>query len=97
MGSSYCGVRHMAKRLAVVSLLLLAGCAEAPPPMVKVVRLTLPAELLACEPAAEIPTTDDKRVLFDWGAAERTAGEDCRDKLGRIRDLQAQEADPPKT
>jgi hypothetical protein len=60
--------------------------------MVKVVRLTLPAELLTCEPAAEIPTSDAKRALFDWGAAERTAGEDCRDKLGRVRDLQAQES-----
>jgi hypothetical protein len=84
----------MAKRLAIFSLLLLAACAETPPATVKVVRLTLPAELLACEPAAEIPTTDDKRALFDWGAAERTAGEDCRDKLGRIRDLQANEANP---
>ena len=82
----------MAERLAIFSLLLLTACAEAPPPMVKVVRLTLPDELLTCEPAAEIPTTDDKRALFDWGAAERTAGEDCRDKLGRIRDMQATEA-----
>ncbi len=81
----------MAKHLALVSLLLLAACAEAPPPMVKVVRLTLPDELLTCEPAAEIPTSDDKRALFDWGAAERSAGEDCRDKLGRIRDLQVTE------
>jgi hypothetical protein len=31
-------------------------------------------------------------VLFGWAAAERAAGEDCRDKLGRIRELQAQEA-----
>jgi hypothetical protein len=84
----------VAKRLAIFSLLLLAACAETPSPTVKVVRLTLPAALLACEPAAEIPTTDDKRALFDWGAAERTAGEDCRDKLGRIRDLQANEANP---
>ena len=81
----------MVKRLALISLLILTACAEAPPPLVKVVRLTLPDELLTCEPAGEIPTTDDKRALFDWGAAERTAGEDCRDKLGRIRDLQARE------
>lgn len=58
------------------------------------VRLTLPDELLTCEPAAEIPSIDDKRALFDWGAAERSAGQDCRDKLGRIRNLQAQTADP---
>ncbi len=82
----------MAERLAILSLLLLTACAEAPPPMVKVVRLTLPDELLTCEPAAEIPATDDKRALFDWGVAERTAGEDCRDKLGRIREMQATEA-----
>jgi hypothetical protein len=80
----------MARRLALLALLL-TGCAEAPPPLVEVVRLALPGELLSCEPAAEIPTSDDKRVLFDWGAAERAAGEDCRDKLGRIRDLQAEE------
>jgi hypothetical protein len=91
MASSCCGVTAMVKRLAISSLLLLAACADSPPPMVKVVRLTLPDELMTCEPAAEIPTTDDKRVLFDWGAAERTAGEDCRDKLGRIRDLQVRE------
>ena len=83
----------MARRLVLFALLL-TGCAEAPPPPVQVVRLTLPAELLSCEPAAEIPTSDDKRALFDWGAAERTAGEDCRDKLGRIRDLQASDDGP---
>jgi hypothetical protein len=51
----------------------------------------LPAALLTCESAAEIPTTGDERTLFDWGAAERSAGEDCRDKLGWLRDLQVTE------
>ena len=83
----------MVRRLALLAVLL-TGCAEAPPPLVKVVRLARPAELLRCEPAAEIPTSDDKRALFDWGAAERTAGEDCRDKLDRIRELQASEEGP---
>ena len=50
-------------------------------------RLTLPNALLTCEPAAEIPTTDDKRTLFLWGAAERAACEDFRDKLEWIREL----------
>jgi hypothetical protein len=39
----------MVKRLALISLLILTACAEAPPPLVKVVRLTLPDELLTCE------------------------------------------------
>jgi hypothetical protein len=44
---------------------------------------------------AEIQTTDDKRVLFLWGAAERAAGEDCRDKLERIRELQGAASSAP--
>ena len=55
--------------------------------------LTLPDTLLTCEPAAEIPATDDRRTLFLWGAQERAAGEDCRDKLSRIRELQAAESE----
>lgn len=78
---------------ALAGLLALAGCAgEPPPPIIKTVPLALPQSLLTCEPPAEIPASDDKRMLFLWGAEERAAGEDCRDKLGRIRDLQAQEA-----
>jgi hypothetical protein len=79
----------MGKPLVFILLLLLAACTEAPPAPVKIVRA--PGGAADLRVAAEIPTTGDERTLFDWGAAERSAGEDCRDKLGWLRDLQVTE------
>ena len=63
-----------------------------PAPEVRIERVTVPADLLACEaepdplPAEPWPTVAD---FGAWVEAVRIAGADCRAKLDAIRRVQA--------
>ncbi len=74
---------------ALLSLLCLTGCAAGPEPAprVEVVRIAVPAALLSCQPAPVPPTMADDRDLARYILALADAGEDCRDRLARVRGL----------
>ena len=61
--------------------MLLTGCAALPTP------LKPPAELLICEPAPEPPRGNDGRSVAAFVLRLSAAGEDCRNKLGSLRQL----------
>jgi hypothetical protein len=90
--------------MMVPSLLWLAaalpGCAASPPLVVAptVSRVGLPTELLACRPAPPVPDDADLRTQRDWlrfTDALWEAGEDCRARLGTVRDLVRGDGDGP--
>lgn len=77
---------------------ILGACETAPPRLLvqpTVERVTVPAPLLACEPSP-LPPVDD--VLAGWTERDwalftldlYAAGDDCRSKLGAVRDLVSQ-------
>ena len=74
------------KRL--IPLLLLAGCA-APAPMTKIVTVTptLPAGLLNCAPAPEVPAPVNQAVVAQYIVALWQAGQDCRAHVAAINQL----------
>lgn len=67
-------------------LLLCAACAAPPAPLL--LRPEIPADLLACQaqpdPPATVRTDAD---LATWIVDLATAGDDCRSRLGRVKDL----------
>ncbi len=81
--------RPTAVPAALLSLLCLTGCAGGPPaaPRVEVVRMTVPAALLSCQPAPVPPAMADDRDLARYILALSDAGDDCRDRLSRVREL----------
>lgn len=53
-------------------------------------RPEVPRLLLVCRDTVKPPATlQDDADLFDWIDDDRAAGQDCRDKLGRVRELLA--------
>lgn len=76
--------------LASLCALLSTACA---PAATQTVRLTVPPGLLTCRPAPDVPgepVTDAD--LAGWIIDLAEAGDDCRDKLARVRGLM--EIDP---
>jgi hypothetical protein len=79
------------KRIALISMLMLAGCAETPTQLVELrdtQRPDVPDSLLTCEAAPEVPSegswqSEVARYVLDLFGA----GEDCRQKLGAVRDI----------
>jgi len=69
-------------------LLLLAGCASAPP-VTKIVTVTptLPASLLACAPAPDVPSPVSQSVVAKYIVALWQAGQDCRAHVQAISEL----------
>lgn len=71
--------------------ILLTGCGANPPPPlvvteVKVERVTPPATLLSCPDAPLVPTAPvTQRSVARYVVDLSAAGEDCRDKLNRVR------------
>jgi len=79
--------------IAVMLVLLTAGCAQLqPPPEVKTVYITVPGDLLAKGQDVKIPTQTDARTLFYWGADERAGRLACWGQLDAIKQLQIDDA-----
>jgi hypothetical protein len=72
----------------LVILLLLAGCATAPPPtlVTRIVTLSpnVPAGLLKCQPAPAVPVTVSQAVVAKYIVALWQAGQDCRAHVSAI-------------
>lgn len=75
--------------IAMLSALCLTACGSGPPPLprVEVQRLTVPAMLLSCQPQPVPPMTADDRQLALYILALADAGDDCRDRLARVKAL----------
>ena len=72
----------------LLSLLCLPGCTPPPPP--PLTHFQVPAPLLQCLPQPEPPaqlTTDADLANYMLDLAN--AGQDCRDALGRIKEMLA--------
>jgi hypothetical protein len=72
----------------LVWLLLMAGCA-APAPMTKIVTVspTVPAGLLTCAPAPDVPSPVNQAVVANYIVALWQAGQDCRAHVAAISQL----------
>jgi hypothetical protein len=75
---------------ALLSALLLTACASDPPQVVQAPRLEVPASLLACQPQPEPPDPflNDADLAY-WIVDLGAAGDDCRSKLKRVREVLA--------
>lgn len=79
------------KKVVLISVLVLAGCADLPTQVVElrdVERPAVPDSLLTCEAAPEVPEegswqSDVARYVLDLFGS----GEDCRQKLGAVRNI----------
>lgn len=75
---------------ALIPLLLSACSAPSKPTLitrVQVEKLQIPPALLACLPDPEIPdSVMNDRALADYVVSLWQAGDDCRDKLARVRE-----------
>jgi hypothetical protein len=82
---------------ALLSVLSLTGCGSAPQvlPKVEMHRIAVPDGLLSCQPQPPPPLalTDDRELAI-YILALADAGDDCRDRLGRVRALIAAQAVP---
>lgn len=66
--------------------LLCAACAAPPAPVL--LRPEIPADLLECQPQPDPPATVRTDAdLAAWIVDLATAGDDCRARLGRLKDL----------
>jgi hypothetical protein len=65
--------------------LLLAACA-APPPVTRIVTVIpdIPASLLHCAPAPDVPVTGSQAIVARYIVALWQAGEDCRAHVAAI-------------
>ena len=75
---------------ALIPLLLSACSAPSKPTLItrlQVERLQIPPALLACLPDPEIPdSVMGDRALADYVVSLWQAGDDCRDKLARVKE-----------
>ncbi|HQT63931.1 MAG: hypothetical protein B7Z75_03890 [Acidocella sp. 20-57-95] len=71
-------------------LLLLAGCA-ASPPITRIVTLTppIPASLLHCAAAPDVPDATSQMVVARYIVALWQAGQDCRVHVAAIAQVAA--------
>jgi len=65
-------------------LLPWTACAGPPPVLV---RQPVPPSLLACQPQPDPPASPDDTTLALWIVDLAAAGEDCRARLGSVKDL----------
>jgi hypothetical protein len=72
----------------LIILLFLAGCA-APAPITKIVTVTptMPAGLLTCSPAPEVPAAVNQAVVANYIVALWLAGQNCRAHVAAISQL----------
>jgi len=72
----------------LIWFLLLAGC-TAPAPVTKIVTVTptIPAGLLSCAPAPEVPAAVNQAVVANYVVTLWQAGQDCRAHVTAISQL----------
>ncbi len=71
--------------LLLVLVLILASCAEGP---LRTYRMVLPEALTRCQPEPPLPAEiRDDLVLIEWVEGVRTAGQDCREVVARVREI----------
>ncbi len=70
-----------------LGLLLLLGACAAPAPITRIVTLTpqIPAALLNCAPAPDVPETTKQSVVAQYIVDLWQAGQDCRDHLYSVK------------
>lgn len=83
---------HLKRTLALIAMLsalFLTACGSGPAhlPRVEVQRQTVPVALLSCQPQPPPPPMVDDRALALYILALADAGDDCRDRLSRVRGL----------
>ncbi|MDR3520449.1 MAG: hypothetical protein P4L54_02420 [Acidocella sp.] len=66
--------------------LLLAGCAQAAPPVTRIVTVmpVIPASLLHCAPAPDVPVASSQSMVARYIVALWQAGQDCRAHVAAI-------------
>jgi hypothetical protein len=70
--------------IALLWPLLSTACAEGPPVLLD---RTVPASLLTCQPQPDPPAGPDDTALALWLVDLAAAGEDCRARLGSVKEL----------
>lgn len=65
------------------SVALLTACASAD----RVTVAVPPADVLTCAPAPVVPDSDSQRAVATYVVDLWDAGEDCRQRLGAVREL----------
>lgn len=70
---------HKMALLPLLLPLLLTACAERPD--------RVPADLLVCAPAPDVPVTDSQAVVGEYLVDLWAAGDDCRQKLTLVRGM----------
>ena len=81
-------------RFALLAPFLLAACASAPAPVVTQ-PVTPPAALLTCRAAPAVPRdAETQREVARFIVRLSEAGEDCRSKLGAVRQWAEEESAP---
>jgi hypothetical protein len=76
------------KRLCMVAVLSLAGCASTPPPQIvtkiQFVQPDIPSSLLTCAPEPDAPATDMQGDAVRYMVLLRGAWLDCSDHLKAV-------------
>ncbi len=90
-------MRRLPTILCLTLSVLSSGCSSSwrpaflPAPEIRIEKVTVPADLLACEAEPESLAATPWPTLADFGVwveLVRVAGADCRSKLDAIRNLQ---------
>lgn len=76
--------RRLPALLCLLSAPLWTGCAPSVPVLV---RQEVPVSLLACQAQPEPPDGQDDQALALWILDLAAAGEDCRSRLTRVKEL----------
>lgn len=67
--------------------MLLTGCVRPEAPQVMLQRIEIPESLLTCQPDPEPPLASMQGQVAIYLLDLWSAGESCREKLSRVRDL----------
>lgn len=56
-------------------------------PQIQAVMPSVPPTILVCDPAPAVPVAKDQKTVAEYIVDLWSAGADCRDKLGRVKQL----------
>jgi hypothetical protein len=75
------------RRVVLLLVLALAGCAEPASPVTRIVTVTpqLPSSLLSCAAAPDVPEASSQAVVAEYIVALWQAGQDCRAHVSAIK------------
>jgi len=78
-------VRQLFEALLLLSFL--TACSAAQPPATRIITVMphLPASLLSCEPAPDVPVASSQAVVAGYIVVLWQAGRDCRAHLAAIK------------